>query len=91
MKKYSAATAAPLLEQLADWNFNNDGIEKKFVFENFVQAMGFLVQVGILAEKQGHHPEIANTYNKVSLRLTTHDAKGLTEKDFNLASAIEKL
>jgi 4a-hydroxytetrahydrobiopterin dehydratase len=56
---------------LNDWYFNNDGIEKKFVFENFVQAMSFIVQVGLLSEKQGHHPEIFNVYNKVNLRLST--------------------
>jgi 4a-hydroxytetrahydrobiopterin dehydratase len=49
-----------------------------------------MVQVGIVAEKQGHHPEIFNVYNKVNL-LTTHDAGGLTTKDFDLATAIEKL
>lgn len=91
MEKYTVETATSFLEQLQDWSFNNDGIEKKFVFKNFVQAMGFIVQVGIIAEKQGHHPEIFNVYNKVNLRLTTHDADGLTKKDIELASAIEKL
>jgi 4a-hydroxytetrahydrobiopterin dehydratase len=91
MEKYTVETALPFLESLNDWYFNNDGIEKKFVFENFVQAMSFIVQVGLLSEKQGHHPEIFNVYNKVNLRLSTHDADGLTKKDFDLASAIEKL
>ncbi|MFT5251603.1 MAG: 4a-hydroxytetrahydrobiopterin dehydratase [Flavobacteriales bacterium] len=91
MEKYTKVTALPFLERLDEWYFNNDGIEKKFVFDNFVKAMGFMVQVGILAEKQGHHPEIVNVYNKVNLRLTTHDADGLTIKDFDLATAIEKL
>jgi 4a-hydroxytetrahydrobiopterin dehydratase len=91
MEKFTAVTASPFLEHLEDWYFKNDGIEKKFVFENFLQAMGFMVQVGILAEKQGHHPEIFNVYNKVNLRLTTHDAGGLTKKDFDLATAIEKV
>lgn len=91
MEKYTVETALPFLETLDDWYFSNDGIEKKFVFENFIQAMGFMVRVGILAEKQGHHPEMFNVYNKVNLRLSTHDADGLTKKDFDLASAIEKL
>jgi 4a-hydroxytetrahydrobiopterin dehydratase len=91
MEKYTVETALPFLEALDDWYFNNDGIEKKFVFENFIQAMGFMVRIGILAEKQGHHPEIFNVYNKVNLRLSTHDAGGLTKKDFALALAIEKL
>ena len=91
MEKYTEETALPFLEPLDDWYFNNDGIEKKFVFDNFIQAMGFMVRVGIVAEKQGHHPEMFNVYNKVNLRLSTHDADGLTKKDFDLASAIEKL
>jgi 4a-hydroxytetrahydrobiopterin dehydratase len=91
MEKYTKVTAIPFLERLDEWYFNNDGIEKKFVFDNFVKAMGFMVQVGIVAEKQGHHPEIVNVYNKVNIRLTTHDADGLTIKDFDLATAIEKL
>lgn len=91
MEKYTKVTAIPFLERLDEWYFNNDGIEKKFVFDNFVKAMGFIVQVGIVAEKQGHHPEIVNVYNKVNIRLTTHDADGLTIKDFDLATAIEKL
>jgi 4a-hydroxytetrahydrobiopterin dehydratase len=47
--------------------------------------------VGLLAEKHGHHPELFNVYNKVNIRLSTHDANGLTDKDFNLAKAIENL
>lgn len=91
MEKYTSATALPILKNLEGWSFVNDGIEKKFKFDNFIQAIGFMVQVGVLAEKQNHHPEIFNVYNKVNLRLSTHDAGGLTLKDFDLALAIEKL
>jgi 4a-hydroxytetrahydrobiopterin dehydratase len=91
MDTYNEITAKPLLKNLKDWKFNTGGIEKKFVFKNFNQALGFIVQVGILAEKANHHPELFNVYNKVNIRLSTHDAKGLTDKDFNLANAIENL
>jgi 4a-hydroxytetrahydrobiopterin dehydratase len=91
MNVYNEVTAQLILKDLNDWKFNDDGIEKKFVFKNFSQALGFIVQVGILAEKQGHHPELFNVYNKVNIRLSTHDANGLTDKDFNLAKAIELL
>lgn len=91
MNTYNEQTALPVLKDLTDWKFNNNGIEKKFVFKNFSQALGFIVQVGLLAEKQNHHPELFNVYNKVNIRLSTHDANGLTDKDFNLAEAIEKL
>jgi 4a-hydroxytetrahydrobiopterin dehydratase len=89
MEKYTNVTALPYLERLDEWYFNNDGIEKKFVFDNFIKAMGFMVQVGIVAEKQGHHQKYSMCI--VNLRLTTHDAGGLTTKDFDLATAIEKL
>lgn len=91
MDTYNEETALPILKAMKDWGFKNNGIEKKFVFKNFSEALGFIVQVGILAEKQGHHPELFNVYNKVDIRLSTHDAKGLTDKDFDLAKAIEKI
>ncbi len=91
MKTYNEKTARSVLEDLKDWTFLNDGIEKKFVFKNFNQALAFIVQVGLLAETQNHHPELFNVYNKVTIRLSTHDANGVTEKDFDLAKAIEKL
>jgi 4a-hydroxytetrahydrobiopterin dehydratase len=61
------------------------------VFKNFVEAMGFMVKIGIHAEKQNHHPELFNVYNKVNIRLTTHDANGITKKDFDLARSIESV
>lgn len=81
------------LSQLPDWVFNpvKNGIEREFKFDDFVQAFGFMSSVAILAEKQNHHPEWFNVYNKVSILLTTHDANGLSEKDIELANAIEKL
>lgn len=91
MDTYNEKTAEPILEGLKGWTFNDNGIEKKFVFKNFSQALGFIVQLGLLAEKKNHHPELFNVYNKVDIRLSTHDADGLTDKDFDLAKAIEKL
>ena len=91
MYTYNEEKAQPILRELKDWTFNDNGIEKKFVFKNFSQALGFIVQLGLLAEKQNHHPELFNVYNKVDIRLSTHDANGLTDKDFDLAKGIEKL
>ena len=88
---YNNETAQPILKDLKDWTFNNKGIEKKFVFKNFNESLDFIVKVGLLAEKQGHHPELFNLYNKVNIRLSTHDADGVTDKDFDLAKAIEKI
>lgn len=91
MKVYNETTAPSVLSELKEWTFSNNGIEKKFEFKNFNQALGFIVQVGLLAESKNHHPELFNVYNKVNIRLSTHDAKGVTDKDFDLAKAIEKL
>lgn len=91
METYNEKTAESLLSELNNWTFTKDGIEKQFQFKDFNQALAFIVQVGLLAEKHNHHPELFNVYNKVTIRLTTHDANGVTFKDFDLANAIEKL
>jgi len=89
MKTLSKAEIQTQLEQLNEWEFKNKSIQKDFKFKNFSEALAFIVQIGIVAEKQNHHPEITNVYNKVSLRLTTHDSDGVTEKDIKLALAID--
>ncbi|WP_278036434.1 4a-hydroxytetrahydrobiopterin dehydratase [Flavobacterium nitratireducens] len=91
MSAYNEKTAESLLSELDNWNFFKDGIEKEFLFKDFNQALAFIVQLGMLAEKHNHHPELHNIYNRVSVRLTTHDANGVTFKDFDLAKAIDKL
>ena len=91
MIKYNEEEAAPVLLNLNDWHFNSDGIEKKFQFKNFTEALGFIVKVGVISEKMNHHPELFNVYNKVNIRLTTHDAGGVTDKDIKLASEIDQL
>jgi 4a-hydroxytetrahydrobiopterin dehydratase len=91
MKIYNEESAIPLLTNLENWEFKDNGIEKDFKFKNFTQALGFIVQVGVLAEKMNHHPELFNVYSKVNIRLTTHDSGGVTTKDFELAKQIEGL
>ena len=91
MTIYNEETAKDKLQDLENWCFKNNGIEKQFIFKNFTEALGFMVKAGIIAEKMNHHPEWSNVYNKVNIRLTTHDAKGLTDKDFELASKIEEI
>ncbi len=80
------------LMTLPGWSFENDSLIKEFLFDDFVQAMGFIVQVGIEAEKSGHHPELFNVYNKVIITLRTHDVGNkVSDKDLGLASKIESL
>lgn len=64
-------------------------IARDFVFADFVQAFAFMTRVALEAEKRNHHPDWANVYNRVTIALTTHDAGGLTERDFDLARAID--
>ena len=92
MKSYSEKEAEHKMSavDLKGWAFNNNGIEKEYSFENFVQAFAFMTSGAIWAEKQNHHPEWSNVYNKVEVRLTTHDSGGLTDKDFSLAEKFDR-
>lgn len=91
MKTFIEESARPFLEKLKGWHFKENAIEKDFKFTNFTQALGFIVQVGVFSEKMNHHPELFNVYNKVKIRLNTHDAGGVTTKDIELAGQIENL
>ena len=75
-----------------DWKENATALSRDYAFKDFSQALAFIVKVGLLAEKQNHHPEIRNVYNRVWLKLYTHDAGNtVTEKDHKLARAIDAL
>jgi len=80
------------LGSLPGWALTPQGkIAKTWKLRDFKQALGFIVRIGLAAEAMDHHPEIINVYNTVSIALSTHDAKGLTELDFKLAEQIEAL
>jgi len=79
------------LKALPSWRIESGELTRTFTFKDFRAALAFVNQVGELAEKAGHHPDIDIRYNKVRLSLVTHDAGGLTAKDFDLAGAVEKL
>ena len=91
METYTSKQAEKELSKIKGWSFQNDGIEKEFEFKDFVEAFGFMARVALLAEKASHHPEWSNVFNKVHMRLTTHDAGGVTDKDFKLAGGIEEV
>ncbi len=63
---------------------------REFVFADFTQAFAFMTRVAAIAEQSNHHPEWRNVYNRVSITLTTHDADGLTQKDVDMARAIDR-
>ncbi|CAF0906362.1 unnamed protein product [Didymodactylos carnosus] len=70
---------------------NRDAIKKNFEFENFNQAFAFMTRVALLAEKLDHHPEWENVYNKVNVTLSTHDLKGLSTYDVQMASFMDEV
>lgn len=73
----------------ASWKLKGKFIHREIVFKNFVEAFSFMTAVALLAEKANHHPDWENGYNKVNISLSSHDAGGLTEKDFALAKGID--
>ena len=74
------------------WVENKNSLEKDFVFDNFIEAFSFMTKVAFLAEKDNHHPTMLNTYNKVKITLSTHDAGNkVTQKDTLLAKKIDKI
>jgi 4a-hydroxytetrahydrobiopterin dehydratase len=75
------------------WALSADGkaLEKGFRFKDFSQAFSFLTRVAMHAEKVDHQPEFTSVWNRVDIRLTTHDTGGVTERDLKLAEAIDKL
>ncbi len=82
-------TLEELLE--AGWEKDGEALAKSFSFRNFSEAFGWMARVALAAEKADHHPDWSNSWNKVEVRLTTHSAGALTEKDLKLASVMEKL
>lgn len=80
------------LEKLEGWKSEDDKLKKQFKFDDFRQAVTFIVRLSFEAEDAMHHPEIFNVYNTVDIALTTHDAGGkVTEKDVNLAQTLDSL
>ena len=73
------------------WQLRDGTLARTFEFTNFSEAFGFMSRVALLAEKAGHHPDWCNSYRRVEIHLPTHEAGGLTERDFALARAIEGL
>lgn len=77
---------------MSNWKEADDKLTRKFEFEDFSEAFGFMSRVALEAEKMGHHPEWTNVYNKVEIKLSTHDAGGkVTDKDRKLAERIDQL
>ena len=92
--KLDAAARARLAQELPEWRMaegGRDAIRRGFLFRDFSEAWGFMARVALLAERQNHHPEWSNVWNRVEILLSTHDAGGLSERDLRLARAIDAL
>ncbi|MCR9076002.1 MAG: 4a-hydroxytetrahydrobiopterin dehydratase [Phycisphaerales bacterium] len=91
VEKLSESQIEAGLESHPSWVELNGEIQRTFEFEDFKGAMKFVNAVAEYAERAQHHPDILIRYNKVTLSVSTHDAGGITQKDFDLAEATDKL
>ncbi|MBX3402604.1 MAG: 4a-hydroxytetrahydrobiopterin dehydratase [Phycisphaeraceae bacterium] len=91
MTKLTDAQIAGMLEARPDWSETGGAIQRTFDFADFAEAMRFVDRVAEAAEAAQHHPDILIRYNKVTLTLSTHDAGGITEKDFALAAKVDEM
>lgn len=89
MKKLSEAEIAEALGAMAGWGVKDGKLHREYKFADFVHAFGMMATAAPAIEKMNHHPEWFNVYNRVVVDLTTHDAGGITKKDFELAALLE--
>lgn len=84
---------AAVLDRLGEWDYDDarDALTRRFLFADFSEAFAFMTRVALLAEKHDHHPEWSNVWNRVDMLLTTHDAGGLSQRDVQMAEAVELL
>lgn len=85
MKKFSDTEIQTALQTLSGWHYLNGAIEKQFRFADFNAAFAFLTRTALYSEKVNHHAEYSGVYNTLTLRLNTHDAGGITQKDVDFA------
>jgi len=91
MSKLTKQDIENRLEQLEEWDFFDNAIHTEYEFENFKDCFSAMSRIAFECEALNHHPDWSNTYNVLRISLSTHDADGVTEKDFKLAQAIESI
>jgi len=91
--KLSPGQRADALKRLVHWHAVDDGdaIARAFTFADFSAAFGFMTRAALIAEKMNHHPDWSNSYKTVTVKLSTHEAGGLTERDIKLAEAMDRI
>ena len=90
-RKLGQDEIAERLRSLPGWEIKEGKLTRAFTFDDFMGAVSFVDRLAPVAESQGHHPDLQVGWGRVVVELTTHDAGGLTAKDFNLASSLDKL
>ncbi|MAN58615.1 MAG: 4a-hydroxytetrahydrobiopterin dehydratase [Flavobacteriaceae bacterium] len=91
MKAYSESEVTEKLRDFDGWDYHDGAIHTAFEFEDFKEAFSAMTRIAFEAEKLQHHPEWTNVYNQLEIFLSTHDADGVTDKDFELAKIIDEL
>jgi len=91
MKTLSSTEITEQLHSLPNWRFEAGSLVRDYSFADFTQAFAFVVRLALLAEKEGHHPDLDIRYNKVRVCLVSHDAGGITARDMSMAGAISQL
>ena len=91
MAKLTRGEAEQRMKSLSGWTLDGDAIRKQYTFKDFLEAIAFVNHLAPEAEKADHHPDILINYKRVTLTYSTHDAGGLTEKDFAGAAAADRL
>jgi 4a-hydroxytetrahydrobiopterin dehydratase len=89
MRKLSGSELKQALATLRAWKVVKGKLHKDYKFADFIHAFGFMATAALAIEKMGHHPEWSNVYNRVTVDLTTHDARGITSKDVDLAKLLD--
>jgi len=88
-KKLSGNELDEIVRHMKGWELKDEKLQKSFKFTNFVEAFGFMTRIALEAERMNHHPEWSNVYNNVTIKLSTHDAGGITDYDIKLAEIID--
>jgi len=87
----TAAEIADFLNAHPEWTAADNRLTRVFSFTNFREAFGFMTEAAFIAERNNHHPDWSNVYNRVTVQLSTHDAGGISARDFDLARQMEKI
>ena len=91
VSKLSTSEISSALETLLSWSLEDAKLTREFRFADFSEAFAFMTRVALLAETMNHHPEWSNVWNRVRVQLTTHDAGAITQRDVDLAAAMNRL